>query len=295
MVHVCTPPRAHFDAAAAALDGGAHVYVEKPFALTERDARSLLELARARGRIVCAGHQLLRDAAFEALLIGAGRLGSIVQVDSHFAFRPAGAGAAHQSARALVDQLLDILPHPLYTLVAALERFGPPGAAVGIEWASCGPSDLQAILRAGDVVGRLSVSLRARPIASSITLVGTQGSLSCDFVRSIVVGAANPGIAALEKVLNPVVEGIAARVADADQRRTPAPDRRALSRVSRKCSTGSTARSCRAARRRCPPNTWFASAVSSKRSPIASAPRRPRPAPVRLRRRRGLRSGRWWW
>jgi len=57
------------------------------------------------------------------------------------------------------------------------------------------------------VIGRLSVSLRARPIASSLTLVGTQGSLSCDFVRSIVVGAANPGTAALEKVLNPVVEG----------------------------------------------------------------------------------------
>jgi len=207
VIHVCTPPHAHFDAAAAALDGGAHVYVEKPFALTERDARSLLELARARGRIACAGHQLLRDAAFEALMSGAGRLGSIVQVDSHFAFRPAGAGAAHQGARALVDQLLDILPHPLYTLVAALERFGPPGAAVRIEWASCGPSDLQAILRAGDVVGRLSVSLRARPIASSLTLVGTQGSLSCDFVRSIVIGAANPGVAALEKVLNPVVEG----------------------------------------------------------------------------------------
>jgi predicted dehydrogenase/nucleoside-diphosphate-sugar epimerase len=205
VVHVCTPPHAHFEAAAAALHGGAHVYVEKPFALTERDARSLLELAGARGRIVCAGHQLLRDAAFESLLLGAGRLGSIVQVDSHFAFRPAG--AAHQGARVLVDQLLDILPHPLYTLVAALERFAPPGAAVGIEWARCGPSDLQAILRAGDVVGRLSVSLRARPIASAITLVGTQGSLSCDFVRSIVVGAANPGIAALEKVLNPIVEG----------------------------------------------------------------------------------------
>jgi len=171
----------------------------KPFALTERDARSLLELAQARGRIVCAGHQLLRDAAFEALLIGAGRLGAVVQVDSHFAFRPAGAGAAHHGARALADQLLDILPHPLYTLVAALERFGPPAAAVGIEWVACGPSDLQAILRAGDVVGRLSVSLRARPIASSITLVGTQGSLSCDFVRSIVVGAGNPGIARSRK------------------------------------------------------------------------------------------------
>ena len=51
------------------------------------------------------------------------------------------------------------------------------------------PTDLQAILRAGDLVGRLSVSLRARPVASSLTLTGTRGSLTCDFVRSIVVGA----------------------------------------------------------------------------------------------------------
>ena len=69
------------------------------------------------------------------------------------------------------------------------------------------PADLQVILRAGEVVGRLSVSLRARPIASSLTLVGTGGSLTCDFVRSIVVGAANPGTEVLEKIANPMLEG----------------------------------------------------------------------------------------
>jgi predicted dehydrogenase/nucleoside-diphosphate-sugar epimerase len=207
VVHVCTPPAAHVEGASAALDGGAHVYVEKPFAPTESNARALLELAQARGRLVCAGHQLLRDPAFETLLRAGRRLGAIVQVDSHFAFRPAGAGAARLCPRAVMDQLLDILPHPLYTLVAALERFGPPDAAVELEWARSENASLHATLRAGDVAGRLSVSLRARPVASSITLVGTRGSLACDFVRSIVVGAANPGTAALEKVLNPVVEG----------------------------------------------------------------------------------------
>jgi len=30
----------------------------------------------------------------------------------------------------LAEQLLDILPHPLYTLVAALERFGGPDPVV---------------------------------------------------------------------------------------------------------------------------------------------------------------------
>ena len=68
------------------------------------------------------------------------------------------------------------------------------------------------------VVGRLSVSLRARPVASSLTLIGTRGSLTCDFVRSIVVGAANPGTEALEKISNPMIEGDAARGADGVQR-----------------------------------------------------------------------------
>src|SRR5207249_991531 len=101
----------------------------------------------------------------------------------------------------------DILPHPLYTLVAALERFSSAADAITLAWVNAGPRDLQAILRSGELLGRLSVSLRARPVASSLTLTGTRGSLTCDFIRSIVVGAANPGTEALEKVLNPMVEG----------------------------------------------------------------------------------------
>jgi predicted dehydrogenase/nucleoside-diphosphate-sugar epimerase len=208
IVHVCTPPRAHFEGACAALDAGAHVYVEKPFALTMGDARTLLDLARSRRLLVCAGHQLLRDHAFERLCAGAADLGELVHVDSEFAFRPVGAWATRAGARGLAAQAVDILPHPLYSLVQVLERFAPPGTPISLAWAHGGASDLQAMLRAGDILGRLSVSLRARPVASSLTLTGTRGSLTCDFVRSIVVGAANPGTEALEKVLNPMVEGV---------------------------------------------------------------------------------------
>ena len=127
VVHVCTPPASHFESAYAALDWGAHVYVEKPFALTADDASGLLALARARRRLVCAGHQLLRDAAFEKLIARVPELGTVVQVDSHFAFRPTGPSAARAGTRALAQQAVDILPHPLYTLVDVLERFGPGG------------------------------------------------------------------------------------------------------------------------------------------------------------------------
>jgi predicted dehydrogenase/nucleoside-diphosphate-sugar epimerase len=207
IVHVCTSPGAHVEAAAAALESGAHVYVEKPFALTISDATRLLDMACARGLLVCAGHQLLHDRAFEALVARAPGLGTPVQIDSHFAFRPAGASAERRGARMLARQLVDVLPHPLYSLVAVLERFTAPGARIDVPWIHATPTELQAALRAGDVVGRLSVSLRARPVASFLTFTGTHGSVTCDFVRSVLVGAANPGTEPLEKVLNPVMEG----------------------------------------------------------------------------------------
>jgi len=205
VVHVCTPPPAHFEAALAALEGGAHVYVEKPFALTARDGRALLEVAASRHRLVCAGHQLLRDPAFERLVTGAAGLGTLVRADSDFAFRPPGAAAARAGAATSARLLVDVLPHPLYSLVSVLERFAP-GNPIELSWAQATPTDLQAVLRAGEVMGRLSVSLRARPVASSLTLTGTRGSLSCDFVRSMVVGAGNPGTEPFEKILNPTLE-----------------------------------------------------------------------------------------
>jgi predicted dehydrogenase/nucleoside-diphosphate-sugar epimerase len=206
IVHVCTPPMSHFAAARAALEGGAHVYVEKPFALTVADARSLIDLARSRGKLLCAGHQLLRDPAFETLLARAAELGTLVNADSHFAFRPVGIDPQRGSPRALAQLLVDILPHPLYSLIAVLERCAP-GQPIALAWAHAEPTEVQAILRCGSLTGRLSVSLRARPVASSLTLTGTAGSLSCDFVRSVVIGMANPGTEALEKILNPIAEG----------------------------------------------------------------------------------------
>ena len=208
VVHVCTPPSAHFDAALAALEAGVHVYVEKPFALRSSDARRLLAAAQERGRLVCAGHQLLRDQAFEDVMARAAALGEIVQIDSHFAFRPVGPPSVRRGPRALADQAVDILPHPLYTLVEAMQRVAPAASRVEIAWADAGPSELQAVLRAGGVIGRLSVSLRARPVASTLTVTGTRGSLTCDFVRSMVIGAGNSGMRPLEKILNPMVEGV---------------------------------------------------------------------------------------
>jgi predicted dehydrogenase/nucleoside-diphosphate-sugar epimerase len=204
LVHVCTPAGRHFEPALAALEAGASVFVEKPFVETEREAKDLLAAARAHGLIVCAGHQQVRDPAYLALMRRVSELGEVVQVDSHFTFNP---GGVNQGPRALAAQMLDILPHPLSSLMAALEQVTGDPAAIDVAAVVAEPTEVVALLRAGDVVGRLTVSLRARPIASSLTLTGRGGALTADFIRTSVTGAANPGTSPIEKVFNPIVEG----------------------------------------------------------------------------------------
>ncbi len=206
VVHICTSAGAHFEPIRRALLAGAHVYVEKPFVETPEEAETLLALARERGLLICAGHQLTQDPAFRRLMGDASELRPVSLVDSHFAFRPPRLDPYRSTPRALAEQLLDVLPHPLYTLVAALEHLGPAGAALEIVHVAATPTGLHALLRAGDATGRLCISLRARPVASTLTVSGTHGALTTDFVRGIVLGAANEGTSPLEKIANPFLE-----------------------------------------------------------------------------------------
>src|SRR5438034_1000172 len=207
VVHICTTAGTHFEPARQALLAGAHVYVEKPFVETEREARELLGLARDRGLLVCAGHQQVRDPAYCKLMARVPALGAAVQVDSHFAFRPVGMNPERAGPKALAAQLLDILPHPLYTLIAALEHVTADPSAIEVAALVAAPADLHAVLRANGAFGRLAVSLRTRPVASTLSVYAAGGMLTADFIRTSVVGAANAGTAPLEKAANPLVEG----------------------------------------------------------------------------------------
>lgn len=212
IVHVCTHPATHVDLARQALEAGAHVYIEKPFAETRADAEALFALAQERGLSLCAGHQLLRDPAYRRLLERAAVLRPVVLVDSHFAFRPPRLHPYRSAPAALGEQLLDVLPHPLYSLVDALVQLAPrqEGATVDVVpqlvHVAAMPTDLHATLRAGEATGRLAISLRARPVASTLTITGAHGSLTADFVRGTVLGAGNDGTSPLEKIANPFVE-----------------------------------------------------------------------------------------
>src|SRR3990170_2949678 len=206
VVHICTPPETHVPLARLALQRGSHVYVEKPFAPSKREAVELIALAKDKGLRVCAGHQLLFE--FPALKAEEHlrKLGRLVHIESYFSFKPVRHSKDGRTAISPLEQLVDILPHPVYLLLHFLKA--------GNEDSRSRPTQIRAldvnphgsvhgILRCGDVAGTLVVTLEGRPVESYIRVVGTNGSLLADFVRGTIVVLPGPGVSGISKAVNP--------------------------------------------------------------------------------------------
>src|SRR5689334_15159323 len=58
-VVISTPAATHFTLAKAALEAGKHVFVEKPLAMSTRDAEELSALAARADRVLMVGHTFL--------------------------------------------------------------------------------------------------------------------------------------------------------------------------------------------------------------------------------------------
>jgi len=78
-VVIATPPADHFRLASGALEGGKHVFVEKPLALNVDDGRKLIELAEKNNRVLMVGHIMEYHPASLKLkeYISSGKLGRV--------------------------------------------------------------------------------------------------------------------------------------------------------------------------------------------------------------------------
>jgi predicted dehydrogenase/nucleoside-diphosphate-sugar epimerase len=202
VVHICTPPYTHESLTEQVLEAGCHVYVEKPFVETAAAATRLAKLADRKGLKICAGHQLLHEPPTLRALELLPALGELTHVESYFSFR---AMKHNPSGRApLRDdlQLLDILPHPVYLLLDFLERASEGKTElVSVE---IGPrGTVHALVRRGSLIGTLVVTLEGRPVENYLRLVGTNGSINADYVRSTVQKNIGPGASGIDKLFSP--------------------------------------------------------------------------------------------
>lgn len=86
VVIICSPNSFHFSHASAALRAGKHVIVEKPFTVSSKEAKSLIEIAQKSGKLVFPFHNRRWDSDLLTLkhILGQGLLGKVVDYESRF-------------------------------------------------------------------------------------------------------------------------------------------------------------------------------------------------------------------
>lgn len=193
-VHVLTPPATHADVAVAALEAGAHVYVEKPLAASVPDCDRMITAAAAAGRELCAGHSLLFDPLMRRVLdaIAAGEIGEVLGASAVYCFDPKripgynskawyrrlGGGFVEDLASHPASLLAGVLGRPVRVTGAAQTR--PDGTAGGTT----------ALVECERGVGTLVVSLDSRPEEVSLVVRGSRGMAHANF--STMVAAVLP-------------------------------------------------------------------------------------------------------
>ncbi len=197
LVIVSSPDTLHAEHAIAALQAGKHVLIDKPFATSLADAHRVIA-ANTSGRVLTVFHNRRWDADFLTLrrLVADGRLGKIVQFDSHFdRWRPVPADSWKDARDG--GSWLDLGPH---LVDQALVLFGrPEGITADIATLRAGaaaPDYFHAVLR---YPGR-RVILHSNKLAAAhdlrFVVHGTRGSWTkhgIDSQEAATVAGRTPG------------------------------------------------------------------------------------------------------
>ncbi|ELE9703444.1 oxidoreductase [Enterobacter cloacae] len=126
LIVIPTPNDTHFPLAKAALEAGKHVVVDKPFTVTQSQARELDALAKSLGRLLSVFHNRRWDSDFLTVkaLLSEGTLGEITFFESHFdRFRPQVRNRWREQAGPGSGIWYDLAPH---LLDQAVNLFGLP-------------------------------------------------------------------------------------------------------------------------------------------------------------------------
>ena len=86
IVVIATPPHLHRDIALAAVGAGAHILCEKPIAMTDAEARTMVDTARSAGRVAMTGFNWRFPAAMQRMhaMVQDGFVGRVLHVSGRW-------------------------------------------------------------------------------------------------------------------------------------------------------------------------------------------------------------------
>jgi predicted dehydrogenase len=135
LIIVNTPTHLHYDHVKAALEAGKNVLVEKPFAITVREAEELAELALSKNLQLTIYQNRRYDGDFKAVkdIVDKGLIGELREVEIRYdRYRPFYGGKSHkEGAMPGAGIIYDLSPH---LVDQAIQLFGWPKALFADVW-----------------------------------------------------------------------------------------------------------------------------------------------------------------
>jgi predicted dehydrogenase len=204
VVHITTPPHTHRATSVAALKAGAHVYVEKPFAVNLAEAQEILATAEAQRRLVCLGHDQLFDPAWEQCrrLHRKGKLGQVVHVDAVLGYDLQGpfgsvvtSEPTHWIRRLPGGIFHNTISHAICKIAEFLTDERPRVWATwfGGEGTAVLPTELRVVLMGEEMTAYLLSSARARPVQRLTRVYGTRQCVEVD-LDGRLLRCSRPGV-----------------------------------------------------------------------------------------------------
>jgi predicted dehydrogenase len=180
--------------AAIAAKHRVHMYIEKPLASSEAEARQIVDAARNAGVHVCPGHSLLFDPCFvEACRrIRSGEIGEILSVraEQGFGYEDAARGAVIPWSYSYDWGIFDnLMTHALYVACHFLDTPGDPQVVAfnSGRVREAAVEEIRVLIPSARAIGEVSLSLDASPEVNRVEVVGTRGRIMVDFVTLAVV------------------------------------------------------------------------------------------------------------
>lgn len=198
VVHIVTPPASHTNIALQCLEHDINIYVEKPFSLTLQEAEQILNAAKQKNLKVCSAHQVLFQETGQKYKNYTKYIKDIIHIDSYFSFEKV------RKTITPTDQLIDILPHPVYLMLSALDEVKDKDAKIEMLSNYVDPAgEVRTIFKKGTATAILNVTLRGRPVESYLKVCGSNGLVNADFVISGITKHLGPGESTIAALVQP--------------------------------------------------------------------------------------------
>ncbi|HMF63871.1 MAG TPA: Gfo/Idh/MocA family oxidoreductase [Edaphobacter sp.] len=204
VVHITTPPAVHLPLTRQCVAAGAHVFLEKPLALTAPEAKELIDVVVAGGRQMSINYWPNFDPpAMEfKRMLAQGAIGEPVHVEAFIGYDLAGAygqalmsDAAHWVHRLPGKLFQNMMDHIFNRIVPLFPDVEPEVHAFAYKRREGFRNDgtdamldeLRVFLRGGGVSAYGSLCSHARPVANTLKVYGTKATVEVDFNNRTVV------------------------------------------------------------------------------------------------------------